>query len=72
MAKLEQSFEEVVDIGSLKTFQVNRERKVSDLLNELKLSNKYFAILVNGKKAGINDIIKEGSSIVLLPKIAGG
>ncbi len=72
MTKLEQSFEEVIDVGSLKTFHAKRERKVSDLLDELKLNGKFFAILVNGKKVGLNDIIEEGSSIVLLPKIAGG
>lgn len=60
------------DIGTLKTFTAKSERKVSDLLKEMNLKDKYFAILVNGKRAGLDDVIKEGSSVVLLPRIAGG
>lgn len=63
---------ESIDIGTMKTFTVKEERKVKDLLKELKLNDKYFAILIDGKRANINDVIKEGSSIILLPKIAGG
>lgn len=63
---------ESIDIGTMKTFTVKEERKVKDLLKELKLNDKYFAILIDGKRANLNDVIKEGSSIILLPKIAGG
>ncbi len=67
-----QSLQEISTAGSLKTYRVNTSRTVGDLLNELKLQSKYFAILADGKKVGEKDIIKEGSEIVILPKIAGG
>jgi sulfur carrier protein ThiS len=63
---------ETIEVGTLKTFTLKNEKCVKDLLKELKLSDKFFAILVNGKRANLNDMIKEGSSIILLPKIAGG
>jgi molybdopterin converting factor small subunit len=45
---------------------------VSDLLKELNLEDKYFGILVNGKKAEPNTKIKVTDEIVILPHIAGG
>jgi sulfur carrier protein ThiS len=45
---------------------------VRDLLKELNLENKYFGILVNGKKADEDTIIRQTDSIVVLPHIAGG
>lgn len=59
-------------IGVLTEFKIQKEQLVSDLLKELNLNDKFFAILVNGKKASINDKIEEGSDIVILPRIAGG
>ncbi len=59
-------------IGVLKEFTIKKKQKVSDLLKELKLNDKFFAILVNGKKASLNDEIQENSDIVILPRIAGG
>lgn len=67
-----QSLQEISTAGNLKTYRVNASRTVGDLLKELKLQSKYFAILADGKKVGENDVIKEGSEIVILPKIAGG
>lgn len=64
--------EEINSIGVLKEFKIQKEQKVSDLLKELNLNDKFFAILVNGKKASLNDKIEEGSDIVILPRIAGG
>ncbi|MBD3349890.1 MAG: hypothetical protein GF364_00210 [Candidatus Lokiarchaeota archaeon] len=63
---------QLLDVGTLKNYQVKSERTVKDLLKELKLSDKYFAILVDGKRVGLDDVIKEGSSVIILPKIAGG
>jgi sulfur carrier protein ThiS len=45
---------------------------VNDLLKELNLEGKYFGILVNGKKADEDTIIKENDEVVILPHIAGG
>ena len=58
--------------GSLKSYRVKTSRTVTDLLKDLKLESKFFAILVDGKKVGLNDKIEEGSDIVILPRIAGG
>lgn len=64
--------DEINSIGVLKEFKIHKEQLVSDLLKELNLNDKFFAILVNGKKASLNDEIQEGSDIVILPRIAGG
>ena len=64
--------EDEIAIGVLKEFKIEKEQKVSDLLKELNLNDKFFAILVNGKKASLNDKVEEGSDIVILPRIAGG
>lgn len=45
---------------------------VRDLLKELNLTNKYFGILVNGKKATEDTVIRETDEIIVLPHIAGG
>jgi len=45
---------------------------VGDLLQELNLEDKYFGILVDGKKASPDTVINEQSEIVILPHIAGG
>jgi len=64
--------EDEIAIGVLKEFKIQKNQLVGDLLKELKLNDKFFAILVNGKKASLNDEIQEGSDIVILPRIAGG
>ncbi len=43
--------EDEIAIGVLKEFKIKKEQKVSDLLKELNLNDKFFAILVNGKKS---------------------
>lgn len=67
-----QSLQEISTTGTLKTYRVNTTRNVADLLKELKLESKFFAILADGKKVGLDDKIEEGSEITILPKIAGG
>ena len=64
--------EDEIAIGVLKEFKIQKNQLVGDLLKELNLNDKFFAILVNGKKASLNDEIQEGSDIVILPRIAGG
>lgn len=63
---------ELLDTGLYETFTPDREMLVADLLKELNLEDKYFGILVNGKKAEPNTKIKETDEIVILPHIAGG
>ncbi len=67
-----ENIQEISKIGNLKSYRINTTRTVADLLKELKLETKFFAILANGKKVDINDKIEEGSEITILPKIAGG
>jgi sulfur carrier protein ThiS len=46
---------------------------LQDLLNELRLQHKFFAILINGKSIrDLNMEISLTDDIVILPKIAGG
>ncbi|MHA1730336.1 MAG: MoaD/ThiS family protein [Promethearchaeota archaeon] len=63
---------DLIQTGDMQTYTVQKTKKVSDLLKELGLEGKYFAILIDGKKANVGDTISEGSEIVILPKIAGG
>ncbi|MFW9895770.1 MAG: MoaD/ThiS family protein [Promethearchaeota archaeon] len=63
---------DLLDTGLYETFTPDREMLVADLLKELNLEDKYFGILVNGKKAEPNTKIKETDEIVILPHIAGG
>ena len=64
--------QEISITGSVKSYRVMAERTVADLLKDLKLETKFFAILANGKKVGLEDNIEEGAEITILPKIAGG
>ena len=54
------------------TFKPEKTMTVNDLLTELNLEDKYFGILVNGKKATPETKISPEDSIVILPHIAGG
>ena len=63
---------DLLDTGPYETFTPDREMLVADLLKELNLEDKYFGILVNGKKAEPNTKINETDEIVILPHIAGG
>jgi len=52
---------------------VETETTVEDLLTTLKISSgKYLAILVDGKKASLDQEIHEGQKVIILPMIAGG
>ena len=63
---------ELLDTGLYETFKPEKTMTVADLLQELNLQNKYFGILVNGKKATPDTVITEQSEVVILPHIAGG
>ncbi|MHA1931652.1 MAG: MoaD/ThiS family protein [Promethearchaeota archaeon] len=58
---------ELLETGLYETFTPEREMLVADLLKELNLENKYFGILVDGKKAEPNTRISPESEIVILP-----
>lgn len=64
--------EELLNTGVFETFSPDKSMTVGDLLKELNLEDKYFGILVDGKKADPNTKIDENSEVVILPHIAGG
>ncbi|MFO7795288.1 MAG: MoaD/ThiS family protein [Promethearchaeia archaeon] len=61
-----------MDSGVYETFVPDKPMTVADLLKELDLEDKYFGILVNGKKADPETSIKPTDEICILPHIAGG
>ncbi|MFX1256382.1 MAG: MoaD/ThiS family protein [Promethearchaeota archaeon] len=63
---------ELLETGIYESFTPEKIMTVKDLLKELNLQNKYFGILVNGKKAEESTKISPEDSIVILPHIAGG
>jgi len=58
---------ELLDIGLYETFKPERTMTVADLLKELNLEDKYFGILVNGKKATPETKIGKEDEIIILP-----
>jgi sulfur carrier protein ThiS len=62
------------DTGKLKLFRFvsNKGVMVKQLLEELGLSEDYFAVFVDGKKANLDSHVDEGSFVIVLPRIAGG
>jgi len=55
-----------------KTIQVEKKKTVDALLKELNINDNFFAVLVNGKKAGMNQLLSPEDKILVLPKIKGG
>ncbi len=62
----------MLETGLYETFKPEKRMVVRDLLRELNLEGKYFGILVNGKKATEDTVIRETDEIIVLPHIAGG
>ena len=63
---------ELLEAGIYDTIVPEKSMTVADLLKELNLEDKFFGILVDGKKATPETRIDETSSVVILPHIAGG
>jgi sulfur carrier protein ThiS len=65
---------ESVETGSVLTkVTVEQTTTVADLLTKLKISTgKFLAVLVDGKKADLDQPIHEGQKVIILPMIAGG
>ncbi|MHA1270823.1 MAG: MoaD/ThiS family protein [Candidatus Helarchaeota archaeon] len=52
---------------------IEKKMTVGDLLRKLGITkNKYFAVLVNGKKVDTDHVVDESDKIIVLPLIAGG
>ncbi|OLS13647.1 MAG: hypothetical protein RBG13Loki_2713 [Promethearchaeota archaeon CR_4] len=69
-----QKYIELLQSGELTThiYHITEKKKVKDLLQQLNLQDKYFAILIDGRRGKPEDVLEEGSEIMILPKIAGG
>ncbi len=53
--------------------ELKEKKTLKRLIGELGLNDKYFAILVDGKRVSdLNQILDKNSKIVILPKIQGG
>ncbi len=61
-----------IQTGSLREYSAKKGVSLKNVLEELNLCGKYFAVLVNGKRMDENYITKENDKILVLPKIAGG
>jgi sulfur carrier protein ThiS len=62
----------IEDIGVLQHIKVEEQKTVAQLLEELKLIDKYFVVLVNGKKAELTDLVSTTDDIIVLPQLVGG
>jgi sulfur carrier protein ThiS len=57
---------------SLKECEIKKKTTVENVLKEMKLESRFYAVLVNGKKAEMDYILNEKDDLLILPKIAGG
>ena len=58
---------ELLETGLYETFSPDKSMTVADLLRELNLEDKFFGILVNGKKATPETKIGKEDEIIILP-----
>ena len=63
---------ELLEVGIYETITPEKTMTIRDLIKELNLEEKYFGILVDGKKADLGTKVHENSEVVILPHIAGG
>jgi sulfur carrier protein ThiS len=58
--------------GNITELQLKEEKTVRKLLKELGLLHRHFVVLVDGKRAQLDDVITKGQRVLVLPIIAGG
>jgi sulfur carrier protein ThiS len=58
--------------GGLIKIISNQRQTVAELLQEMGLEQEFFAVLIDGKKANLNEEVEKGTKIIVLPKIKGG
>ncbi|MBS7250340.1 MAG: MoaD/ThiS family protein [Candidatus Freyarchaeota archaeon] len=58
--------------GGLIKIISNQRQTVAELLQEMGLEQEFFAVLIDGKKANLDEEIEKGTKIIVLPKIKGG
>ena len=65
------SIEAALRIG-VSEIQMTESKTVRTLLKELGLLHRHHVVLVDGKRAYLDDEIDEGQRVIVLPIIAGG
>jgi sulfur carrier protein ThiS len=58
--------------SSVSEIQMAESKTVRELLKELGLLHRHYVVLVDGKRAYLDDEIDEGQRVIVLPIIAGG
>jgi len=58
--------------GRVSEIQMTESKTVRELLKELGLLHRHYVVLVDGKRAFLDDEIDEGQRVIVLPIIAGG
>ncbi|MFX1561805.1 MAG: MoaD/ThiS family protein [Promethearchaeota archaeon] len=58
--------------GNITELQLKETKTVKQLLKELGLLHRHFVVLVDGKRAQLDDVVTEGQRVLVLPIIAGG
>jgi sulfur carrier protein ThiS len=63
---------EITQNGGFAEIRLAESKTVRDLLKELGLLHRHFVVLVDGKRAALQEEIQEGQCVIVLPVIAGG
>ena len=70
---MSQQHVEQISTGTVTQYRVtSKSVQLKDILEELNLNGKFFAVLVDGKRADLEMTVHEDADILILPKIAGG
>ena len=63
---------ELLETGLYQTFSPVKETTIRQILEDLKLEEKFFGLLLNGKRVDLDTPVEVGDKVVILPHIAGG
>ena len=64
--------QKINEASSMQKFVVKKKQTVRSILQQLKLEENYFAVLVNGEEAEKDFELDKDDEVLILPKIAGG
>ena len=67
-----QTIKQIENNGCLNMYRIVEKNTLRSILKEIKLDTNFFVVLVNGKQFDLDDIVKIGDEILVLPRIAGG
>jgi hypothetical protein len=68
----EQIFKIISQLDGMTTCRSSTTETVASILSHLQLSNRYFVVLVDGKRASLGDQVTPQNEVTILTKIAGG